>query len=91
MLFLITKVSRWFRKLLKMITNLTPPKKVVGGVPRAAAELFDRSRSRTAAAVVPQLAAEPQPQAFYEKCHFQNMSKKKSQSKKKLEKIKKIF
>ena len=58
-------------------------------VPRAAAEIFDRSR--TAAAVIPQLAAGPQPQVFYEKFHFQNMSKKKSQSKEKLEKIKKIF
>ena len=46
----------------------------VQSVPRAAAEIFDRSR--TAAAVVPQLAAEPQPQVFYEKFHFQNMLKK---------------
>ena len=49
-------------------------------VPRAAAEIFDRSR--TAAAVLPQLAAEPQPQAFYEKFHFQNMSKKNHKVKK---------
>ena len=31
-------------------------------------------------------AAEPQPQVFYENFHFQNLSKKKSQSKEKLEK-----
>ena len=49
-------------------------------VPRAAAEIFDRSR--TAAAVVPQLAAEPQPQVFYEKFYFQNMSKKNHKVKK---------
>ena len=30
-LFLVTEVGRWFRKLLKMITNLTSSKKVVGG------------------------------------------------------------
>ena len=30
-LFLITEVGRWFRELLKIISNLTPPKKVVGG------------------------------------------------------------
>ena len=32
-------------------------------------------------------AAKPQPQVFNEKCQFQNLSKKKSQSKEKLEKI----
>jgi hypothetical protein len=61
--------------------TLDPPPTVLS-VPRAAAEIFDRSRSRTAAAVVPQLAAEPQPQAFYEKFHFQNMSKKNHKVKK---------
>ena len=61
------------------------------GRSRAAAEIFDCSPSRSCSCDRPATAAESQPQVFYENFNFQNMSKKKSQSKEKLEKIKKIF
>ena len=41
-------------------------------IPRSTAETFERSRSCGHAAT----AVELQPQVFYEKFHFQNMSKK---------------
>ena len=59
-------------------------KRIYGPYPERQLRLL--SGAAAAAAVAPQ-----QPQVFYEKFHFQNMSKKNSQSKEKLEKIKKYF